>query len=45
MNFIVEILIEIIMTPIIEVYAFAMMRFSDKNEKIKKRSNLCYCYF
>lgn len=36
MDFIFEILIEIIMTPIIEGYAFAMMRFSDKKEKINK---------
>ena len=32
----VLILIEIIMTPIIEGYAFAMMRFSNKKEKINK---------
>ena len=36
MDFIFEILIEIIMTPIIEGYAFAMMRFSNKKEKINK---------
>ena len=36
MEFIFEILIEIIMTPIIEGYAFAMMRFSDENKKINK---------
>lgn len=36
MYFIFEMLIEIIMTPIIEGYAFAMMRFSDKKEKINK---------
>ena len=36
MDFIFEILIEIIMTPIIEGYAFAMMRFSDEKQKINK---------
>jgi len=36
MNFIFEIVLEIIMEPIIEAYTFAMMRISDKNKKINK---------
>ncbi len=36
MDFFFEILIEIILTPIIEGYAFAMMLFKDKNKKINK---------
>ena len=36
MNLIFEVLMEIIMEPIIEVYTFAMMRFADKNKKINK---------
>ena len=36
MDFIIEILTEMLMTPIIEGYAFAMMRFSDEKQKINK---------
>lgn len=36
MDLIFEVLMEIIMEPIIEVYTFAMMRFADKNKKINK---------
>lgn len=33
MEFVLEAILEIIMTPIVEGYAFAMMRFTDKNQK------------
>ena len=36
MDFIFEMMLEIIMDPIIEAYTFAMMRISDKNKKINK---------
>lgn len=36
MDFIFEMMLEIIMEPIIEAYTFAMMRISDKNKKINK---------
>ncbi len=36
MDFIFELLLEIIMEPIVEGYAFAMMLFADKNKKIDK---------
>lgn len=36
MDLVFEILMEIIMTPIIEGYAFAMMLFTNKNKKINK---------
>ncbi len=36
MDFIFEMLIEFIMTPIIEGYTFAMMLFTNKNLKINK---------
>ena len=34
MDFIFEMMLEIIMEPIVEAYTFAMMRISDKNKKI-----------
>lgn len=36
MDFIFEMMLEIIMEPIVEAYTFAMMRISDKNKKINK---------
>ncbi len=34
MDFIFEMMLEIIIEPIVEAYTFAMMRISDKNKKI-----------
>lgn len=41
MDFIFEVLLEIIMTPIIEGYVFAMMLFSKKSKKISKQKAIC----
>lgn len=45
MDYIFELLLEIIMEPIIEGYAFAMMRFADKNKKVDKGKVKCFVVF
>lgn len=42
MEFIFESILEIIMEPIVEGYAFAMMRFADKNKKADKGKIKCF---
>lgn len=45
MDFIFELLLEIIMEPIIGGYAFAMMRFAGKNKKVDKEKIKCFVVF
>ena len=45
MEFIFELILEIIMQPIVEVYAFAMMLFTDKNKRVNKRSVKAFVFF
>ena len=45
MEFIFELILEIIMQPIVEVYAFAMMFFTDKNKRVNKRSVKVFVVF
>lgn len=45
MEFVFELILEIITEPFVEGYAFAMMRFANRNKKVDKQNIKCFVVF